>query len=88
MYRALHYKIRHDKFYSDVIIDYNALDDLEINYDSNIFERMKIVHMEFDSDLNQIAYFGPTVETNDVNITDHKNSMDSKLPNVQWEISN
>ena len=40
-------------------------------------------HVEFDSNLNQIAFSGPIVETNDANIIEHTNSMASKIPNVQ-----
>ncbi|XP_059070553.1 uncharacterized protein LOC131860191 [Cryptomeria japonica] len=86
VYRALKYKIEHDKYYSDVIVNENALNDLSSNFDENIFNRLKTVHIEFDSDANEIIFVGPIMETDEGNTIDHTNSMASKLPNAQKEM--
>ncbi|XP_059076947.1 uncharacterized protein LOC131876152 [Cryptomeria japonica] len=86
VYKALKYKIEHDKYYSDVIVNENALNDLSSNFDENIFNRLKTVHMEFDSDANEIIFVGPIMEIDEGNTIDHTNSMASKLPNAQKEM--
>ena len=58
VYVTLWYKIMHDKFYFDVIIDENVLDNISPNVDHNIFSELKIVHIEFDSDRN-VFFYGP-----------------------------
>lgn len=52
VYKALQYKVEHDKFYFDVTIDVNSLNDVERDCEHNIFKQMKTVNMEFDSDSN------------------------------------
>ena len=46
----------HDKFYSDVIVDENALDDISPNIDQNIFNELQTVHMEFHSEKKMTLY--------------------------------
>ena len=62
-YRALQFKINHDKFYRDVQIDENALSELTSNSDDNIFDQLNSVHMEFDSDANEYVFASPIMET-------------------------
>ncbi|XP_059076593.1 uncharacterized protein LOC131875899 [Cryptomeria japonica] len=86
VYRALKYKIKHDKFYRDVQIDENALNDLICNLDENIFDQLNSVHMEFDSDTNEYVFVGPILEMDEENIINHTTSMASKPPNAQREM--
>ena len=76
----------HDTFYFDVIIDENALDNLSLNVDHNIFIDLKTMHMEFDSDRNDVVFMSPLVETDEINIIEHTTSMASKPPNAQREL--
>ena len=48
----------HHKFYFDVIIDENALDNISPNVDHNIFSELKIVYVDFDYDRNDIVFYG------------------------------
>ncbi|XP_057871639.2 uncharacterized protein LOC131078030 [Cryptomeria japonica] len=86
VYTALRYKIQHDKFYSDVIVDENALDNIPPNLDHNVFNELRTVHMEFDSDRNEVIFVGPLMETDERNIIEHTTSMESKPPNAQREM--
>ncbi|XP_059068758.1 uncharacterized protein LOC131859203 [Cryptomeria japonica] len=86
VYRALKYKIEHDRFYSDVTIDENALHHLSTDSDENIFNKLKTMHMEFDSNANEIIFVGPIIETDDGNIIEHTTSMASRPPNAQREM--
>ena len=86
VYNSLRYKIEHDKFYSDVIIDNNALNDLPRNTDENVFSRLTTVQMEFDSDTNELTYVGPLLEIDEGNTIEHTTSMASKPPNAQREM--
>jgi hypothetical protein len=86
VYKALKYKVEHDKFYSDVQINENALNDLPRNADENIFARLKTINMEFDSDANEIVFVGPVMESDEGNIIDHTTSMASRPPNAQKEM--
>ena len=86
VYKALKYKVEHDKFYSDVQINENALNDLPKNRDENVFHRLKTVNMEFDTDANDIVFLGPVMETDEPNVTKHTTSMASRPPNAQKEM--
>lgn len=86
VYRALKYKVENDKFYADVRIDESALNDLPTNTNENIFHRLKTMHMEFDSDANEVVFLGPLMETDEGNIIEHTNSMASRPPNAQREM--
>ncbi|XP_057843079.1 uncharacterized protein LOC131052428 [Cryptomeria japonica] len=86
VYRALKYKIKHDKFYRDVQIDENALNDLTCNSDENIFDQLNSIHMEFDSDTNEYVFAGPILEMDEENIINHTTSMASKPPNARREM--
>lgn len=86
VYKPLRYKIEHDKFYSNVIINENALDNIEENSDHNIFNDLRTIHMEFDSDRNEIVFVGPLMEIDDGNIIEYTTSMASKLPNAHKEM--
>ena len=86
VYNSLRYKIEHDKFYSDVIIDNNALNDLPRNTDENVFSRLTTVQMEFESDTNEVTYVGPILEIDEGNTIEHTISMASKPPNAQREM--
>ena len=67
VYEALKYKINNDKFYSDVKVDDHSLDDVEQDRDCNIFNKIKIVHVEFDSKSNDILLVEPKIEEDDDN---------------------
>jgi hypothetical protein len=86
VYRALRYKVENDPFYADVRIDEGALNDLTQNSDENIFNRLKTMHMEFDSDANEVIFVGPLMEADEGNILEHTTSMASRPPNAQREM--
>ena len=86
VYKALKYKVEHDKFYSDVYFNDNALNDLPRNRDENVFHRLKTVNMEFDIDANDIVFLGPVMETDEGNVIEHTTSMASRPPNAQKEM--
>ncbi|XP_059065211.1 uncharacterized protein LOC131857122 [Cryptomeria japonica] len=86
VYIALRYKIQHDKFYSNVIVDENALDNIPPNLDHNVFNELRTLHMEFDSDRNEVVFVGPLMETDERNIIECTTSMASKPPNAQREM--
>lgn len=67
-------------FYSDVRIDKNALNNLLRNCDKFFFNKLKIVHMEFDPNTNEIIFVGSMMETNDGNIIEYTTSMASQPP--------
>ena len=75
VYEALKYKVEHDKFYSNVQINENSLNYLPRNANENIFPRLKIVNMEFDSDANEIVFVGPNMESDEGNIIEHTTLM-------------
>ncbi|XP_059071599.1 uncharacterized protein LOC131868268 [Cryptomeria japonica] len=83
VYTALKYKVEHEKIYSDVRIDQNALNELPRNFDENIFNKLKSVQMEFDLDVNEITFVGPIMEIDEGNIVEHTTSMASRPPNAQ-----
>ena len=56
VYRALKYNIENDTFYSDVQVDAHALDDIERNCDFNIFKQIKTIHVEVESESNELIY--------------------------------
>lgn len=76
----------HDKFYSDMIIDENALDNISPNVDHNIFSELKKMHIEFDSNKNDVVFMGPLAETDEINIIEQTTSMASKPPNAQRKL--
>ena len=54
MYSSLRYKIKNDKFYSDVKVDTHALDDIQMHNDCNIFHQLKTIHVDVDNESKQI----------------------------------
>ena len=86
VYRALRYKIENDKFYSDVNVDTHALDDIEKNIDCNIFHQIKTVHVDVDSDSEQIICLQTEMdEANETNIN-HSTSMETRSLNLEKEM--
>ena len=85
VYSALKYKVQNGKFYADVRIEKSSLNELPRNMDENVFHRLKTVHMEFDSNANEIVFLGPLMETDEGNIIEHTKSMASRPPNAQRE---
>lgn len=61
VYKAFNYKVEHYNFYSHVKINENALNDLIGNSNENIFNKLQKMHMEFDSNSNEIVFVGPTM---------------------------
>ena len=86
VYKALQFKINHDKFYRDVQIDENALSELTSNSDDNSFDQLNAVHMEFDLDANEYLFVGPITKMDQGNIINHTTSMVSKPPNAKREM--
>jgi len=86
VYKALKYKIEHDKLYRDVKINEDVLKDLPSNNDTNVFNILNSVHMEFDYDINEYIVIGPTIEMDEGNVIDHTTSMASKPPNAPREM--
>lgn len=86
MYRALRYKVENNPFYADVRIDEGALNDLTQNSDENILNRLKMIHMEFDCDANEVIFVRPLMEADEGNILEHTMSMASRPPNAQREM--
>ncbi|XP_057831850.2 uncharacterized protein LOC131042550 [Cryptomeria japonica] len=86
VYKALKCKVEHDKFYFDVRIDENALNNLSRDCDENIFNKLKIVHMEFGLEANEIIFVGPMMETDEGNIIEHTTSMASTPPTIRKEM--
>ena len=76
VYKALKYKVEHDKFYSNVQINENSLNYLCRNANENTFARLKIVTMKFNSDANEIIFVGPVMESDEENIIEDTTSMD------------
>ena len=83
VYKALKYRVEHDKSYSDFQINENALNDLPRNAYENIFARLKTVNMEFNLDANDIFFFGPVMVSDEGNIIEHTTSMTSRTPNAR-----
>lgn len=77
VYKTLEYKIMHGKFYFDVTIDANALDELSINSHENIFDLLRTMHMKFHSYRNEIVFVRLVMEADESNIYDHTTSMAS-----------
>ena len=82
VYKALKYKVEHDKFYSDVQINENALNDLPRNRVLKKNRRLKIVDMEFDIDANDVVFLGPVMEIDEGNLIQHPTSNSSRPPNT------
>lgn len=61
MYKALNYKIEHDNIFSDVQINEDVWRYLLANIDTNIFNILKFIHIEFDFDMTDYVVIGPMI---------------------------
>ena len=89
VYQALKYKINNDKFYSNVKVDDQSLDDVKRDRKYNIFNKIKTVHAKFDSKSNDVMFIEPKIEGNDDN-RNHMTSMETRTPftlKEKWNLS-
>ena len=60
------------------------MDDVERDRDCNVFNKIKTIHVEFDSKSNDVLFAEPKIEEDEDNI--NNTSMETWPPNLQREM--
>ena len=67
-------------------MDAHALDDIERNCDFNIFKQIKTIHVEVESESNELIYVQSEMDDEENSNLNHSSSMATRSENLQREI--
>ena len=69
-----------------VQVDAHALDDIERNFDFNIFKKINIVHVEVESESNELIYVQSEMDDEENSNLNHSSSMEKRSKKLQREM--